>query len=207
MAELERPKPAGKKRTNAAEPIKATGVKPRAAGERSECDICALPYGTEALVRNPVAGGSKFVHSSCLAAVDAPLDEAPAPELGGRGGTADVRRTPTPPPDAEPAPASLRIVDRKPTPAQRAMLFALAAEVFDVDEKLSPSEQDKVRQALLFDLAADLGVSGLTSRKEIDFALASKMIDAFGAIKDGRAAIIDGTLVGVDEDGVIGGAP
>lgn len=200
LAEVDTPKPT-KPRANAAEPIKATGIKPRPAGERAGCDICGLPYGAESLLKNPVAGGSKFVHVACLNAADGDTapDQGALEQESDRGGTADVRRTPAP--DVEPAPVALRIVDRKPTPAQRSLMFALAGEVFPIGGDLTASQKEQLRQSFLLDLAADLGTPGLTSRKEIDAELASKLIDALGAVKDGRAAIVDGQLV--DGDGVI----
>jgi hypothetical protein len=82
LAENNRPV---KRRANAAPEIPRTGRAPRPASDvdGTTCDLCANPYGTDPLVRNP-APGSKFVHRACLDAPEGP--GASQEQERGRGG-------------------------------------------------------------------------------------------------------------------------
>lgn len=171
LAELDRPAP--KPRKNAATPIKPTGRTPRTAAQAAAadeaaavadtCTLCGQPYGSEALVRNPMASGSRFVHKTCVADQETPAGAPadPPPASKGEGGadqrvaTLDIAAPsggPDPAPEqddggrggtdgetialAEPPPATGR---RSPgstrplTHGQQKKIMAMMAKLFPVD--------------------------------------------------------------------------
>lgn len=167
-------KPPRKKRANAAQPIKPTGLAP-VAGPRN-CDLCGEPYGDASLKRNPVTGGSKYVHTACAEDVDTP---APT-DLDGRGGT-DAGQPPGP---REPAPT---VDPTTPNPgALRRKMYALITEVLPTANAKNATDADNYRRQHLLNMCAALGATGLTSRKDIDPETAGLVVDMLQGIKDGH---------------------
>lgn len=231
-------------RKNAAAPLKPSGRKPRTAAERNAvdedagdegpegCDICGQPYHRGALVRNPVAGGSKYVHKACIEAMETPADpgvedgadqrdeSVPADEPdksaasqeqrdGGRGGMDGESAEP---PATEPTPAAARS-SRPARPArpmshgQHKKVMAMAAQLWPVDaSKVTGAEAEVMRRDITLAICAQLGSPGLTSRAEIDLDTAKVLLDALDGIERGFLVWVpesaDGPGVLVDTAGM-----
>lgn len=186
LAEVERPK---ERRKNAAPLIAPTGVKPRpaAAVDPGLCDLCGLDYGSDPLTKNPVAGGSRFVHVKCKDDAETPADEgldaqpASVEESGSRGGTpggggsAPAR----PAPAAAPVQSSLRMSHN-----QHKKVMALTARAYPALKGETSSETDARRRQAVLGLCATLGQPGIESRTEITNRTAVDLIDTLQAMAE-----------------------
>jgi hypothetical protein len=166
VIEAERPR---KKtpRKNAAAPLPATGRAPRtatdAAADAAGCDFCMRPYGGEPLVKNPISGGSKYVHRKCA---DLPASQEQVD--GGQGGTSsgDIPAEPAPPPV-------------KPKIGQ-AMTFSDQRKLFAISSELWPDENEKKANVLA--ICADLG-HPVTSRTQITKDFAPAVLDVLAKLR------------------------
>lgn len=151
-------------RKNAAAPLPATGRTPRtaaqAAADAAGCDICGNPYGGDPLVKNPVAGGSKFVHRKCLTVTPASQGQDEGSD-GPPGGDVALPAEPVRPPVTN--------TFHGMTMGQHRKVFALGGELWD-------NEADA--KAGVLELCRSLGFPGLTSRTQISRDMAMPLIDA-----------------------------
>lgn len=217
LAQVETPPP---RRANSAPLIPPTGLEPRtnaqAAADAPHCGLCGQPYGTERLVRNPEPGGRRYVHSACLEAQEDDPEEEGAPEpdqspapveadpaasqpaspaegTRDRSGTASGEASTAGPAPAAGPPPPTRYV-RPASPAQMRKMMAQCAEVWPAEPGQVGAEVDDERRANLLALCGAVGAPGLTSRTQITFALAKAVLDALGALEEGRVVLANGML-------------
>lgn len=189
-----------KRRANAAPAIPATGKAPRKASattsDEGMCCRCRDALGSEAVVRNPEPGGSKYIHRRCRDEVEAADDEAPPEDppavsqeqgVGGRAGTSggDVATPAEPSPAAAAAEPKTRRPAKAMTHNQMKKLFALVPEVMPYEDVPAGPEREDVRRQAVLDICAQLGQPELTSRSEITYDTGRLLLDALEAAKNG----------------------
>lgn len=195
-------------------PVQSTGRAPRKASEvdAQVCDICALPYGAESLVKNPVAGGSRFVHAACKEAQETPAqgvlepqrqtvdtadptveqpsllaDDTPSSEPEGGSGGGVVSDAPVTGP--VPAAPSSSVVGQRPVShSQHKHLMALTSEAWPRWEGESSSECDTRRGQWFCHVAALIG-EHINHRSELSHDSYTPMVDALTGIRDGQYAL------------------
>jgi hypothetical protein len=168
-------------------PVNRSGRAPRkaAAVDGGTCDLCHLPYGTDALVKNPVALGSKYVHVQCLPqGVQGTLIE------GGNGNGTDSDSEPAAEPvPVAPSPSGARAVSH----GQHRRLMALTNEAWPKIGDEDGTTLDARRRDFFMGLAGCLG-QPVEHRSEISMATFQPMVDALEGIRDGHLGLsqIDG---------------
>lgn len=200
LAEVERPRSS---RANAAPPVPPTGRKPRSASDAMaatpNCSICGEPYGNTNLVKNPMPGGSRFVHTACAAAQDEPeegeppADQPPPEAESARDGEGVAGRDEASAP-ADPIPVTGTAHVRMMTTKQHRMVMALAADAWPAGDR-SGREADEMRRERVLWLCTVLGQPGLTSRNGITAATAPLLLDALQALQAGTLTLTDAGLV------------
>ena len=191
LAELDQPAKPPRKGTTK---LKPTGNAPRTAAEANEpCSVCGKALSGEPVQRNK-GTGSKFIHKSCAEDVPRGVASDASDDDGGGGGA-----SPTPPPVATPS-SGRRMAGHD----QLKAVFAIGARLFPALEGQTGDETRTMRREQVLAICAALGCPPYDSRKDLDRASATVLVDTLKAIEDGTVLWNGEHLANAETGEVIG---